>query len=55
VIAVADQVAATADLVRGKDEGVPAAVVRGLARYVIAEEGPGAAALRRPPEEDLFR
>jgi coenzyme F420-0:L-glutamate ligase/coenzyme F420-1:gamma-L-glutamate ligase len=55
VIAVADEVAAAADLVRSKDEGVPAAVVRGLGRYVVAEDGPGAAALRRPPEEDLFR
>jgi coenzyme F420-0:L-glutamate ligase/coenzyme F420-1:gamma-L-glutamate ligase len=55
VIAVADEVAAAADLVRGKDEGVPAAVVRGLDRYVIEEDGPGAAALRRSPEEDLFR
>ncbi len=33
----------------------PAAVVRGLGRYVGAEDGPGAAALRRPREEDLFR
>lgn len=55
VIAIADEVAAAADLVRVKDEGVPVAVVRGLSRYVIAEDGPGAAALRRPPEEDLFR
>jgi coenzyme F420-0:L-glutamate ligase/coenzyme F420-1:gamma-L-glutamate ligase len=55
VIAIADEVAAAADLVRGKDEGVPVVVVRGLGRYVGAEDGPGAAALRRPPEEDLFR
>jgi coenzyme F420-0:L-glutamate ligase / coenzyme F420-1:gamma-L-glutamate ligase len=55
VIAIADEVAAAADLVRGKDENIPAAVVRGLARYVGAEDGPGAAALRRPPGEDLFR
>ena len=48
VIAIADQVAAAADLVRAKDSGVPAAVVRGLDRYVTAEDGPGAAALRRP-------
>lgn len=54
-IAIADQVAAAADLVRVKDSGVPAAVVRGLDRYVTAEDGPGAAALRRPPAEDLFR
>ena len=55
VIAIADEVAAAADLVRGKDEGVPVGIVRGLDRYVGAEDGPGAAALRRPPGEDLFR
>jgi coenzyme F420-0:L-glutamate ligase / coenzyme F420-1:gamma-L-glutamate ligase len=55
LIAIADEVAAAADLVRGKDEGVPVVVVRGLSRYVVAEDGPGAAALRRPPGEDLFR
>jgi coenzyme F420-0:L-glutamate ligase/coenzyme F420-1:gamma-L-glutamate ligase len=55
VIAVADEVVAAADLVRGKDSNVPAAIVRGLGRYVTAEDGPGAAALRRPPGEDLFR
>jgi coenzyme F420-0:L-glutamate ligase/coenzyme F420-1:gamma-L-glutamate ligase len=55
VIAVADEVAAAADLVRVKDSGVPAAVVRGLARYVLAEDGPGASALHRPRSDDLFR
>jgi coenzyme F420-0:L-glutamate ligase / coenzyme F420-1:gamma-L-glutamate ligase len=55
VIAVADEIAAAADLVRTKDEGVPAAILRGLNRFVTAEDGPGAAALRRPREEDLFR
>ncbi len=55
VIAIADEVAAAADLVRTKDEGIPVVVVRGLGRYVGAEDGPGAAALRRPPGEDLFR
>jgi len=54
-IAIADEVAAAADLVRRKDSGVPAAVVRGLDGYVMAEDGPGAAALRRPAGEDLFR
>jgi coenzyme F420-0:L-glutamate ligase/coenzyme F420-1:gamma-L-glutamate ligase len=54
-IAIADQVAAAADLVRGKDEGIPAAVVRGLGRFVTVDDGPGAAALRRPKDEDLFR
>jgi coenzyme F420-0:L-glutamate ligase/coenzyme F420-1:gamma-L-glutamate ligase len=55
VIAIADEVAAAADLVRTKDSNVPAAIVRGLGRYVKAEDGPGAAALHRPPGEDLFR
>ena len=54
-IAIADEVTAAADLVRTKDSGVPAAVVRGLDRYVTAEDGPGAIALRRSPAEDLFR
>lgn len=55
VIAIADQIAAAADLIRVKDSGVPAAVVRGLSHYVTADDGPGAATLRRPPSEDLFR
>ena len=55
VIAIADEVAAAADLVRAKNSGTPAAIVRGLERHVSAEDGPGAAALRRPPGEDLFR
>jgi hypothetical protein len=29
-------------------------VVRGLERFVTAEDGPGAAALVRPRAEDLF-
>ena len=54
-IAVADEAAAAADLVRDKASRVPAAIVRGLGRFVTEEDGPGAVALRRPPEEDLFR
>ena len=54
-IAVADAVAAAADLARAKDSGEPAVLVRGLERFVTAADGPGAAALRRPPELDLFR
>ncbi|HST70147.1 MAG TPA: coenzyme F420-0:L-glutamate ligase [Solirubrobacterales bacterium] len=54
-IAIADEVAAAADLVRGKDSRVPAAIVRGLGHYVTAEDGPGATVLRRSPTEDLFR
>jgi coenzyme F420-0:L-glutamate ligase/coenzyme F420-1:gamma-L-glutamate ligase len=55
VIAIADEVAAAADLVREKDSQVPVVVVRGLSHYVGAEDGSGAAALRRHPSEDLFR
>jgi coenzyme F420-0:L-glutamate ligase/coenzyme F420-1:gamma-L-glutamate ligase len=55
LIAVADEAAAAADLVRDKTSGIPAVLVRGLERYVGAEDGPGAAALRRPRGEDLFR
>lgn len=54
-IAIADEAAAAADLVRGKDSRIPAAVVRGLERHVTTDDGPGAAALLRPPDEDLFR
>jgi coenzyme F420-0:L-glutamate ligase/coenzyme F420-1:gamma-L-glutamate ligase len=54
-IAVADQVASAADLARAKDAGQPAVVVRGLDRFITDEDGPGAAALLRPPGEDLFR
>ena len=54
-IAAADELAAAASLARQKSSGEPAAVVSGLARLVTREDGPGAAALRRPAAEDLFR
>jgi coenzyme F420-0:L-glutamate ligase/coenzyme F420-1:gamma-L-glutamate ligase len=54
-IAIADEAAAAADLVRDKTSGTPAAIVRGLDRFVSEADGPGAAALRRPRNEDLFR
>jgi coenzyme F420-0:L-glutamate ligase/coenzyme F420-1:gamma-L-glutamate ligase len=51
-IAVADELASAADLVMGKAEGIPAALIRGY-------EGPRGdgrgADLVRKPEEDLFR
>jgi coenzyme F420-0:L-glutamate ligase/coenzyme F420-1:gamma-L-glutamate ligase len=54
-IAIADEAAAAADLARaGKDAGEPAVVVRGLERFVTDDDGPGAAALVRAREEDLF-
>jgi coenzyme F420-0:L-glutamate ligase/coenzyme F420-1:gamma-L-glutamate ligase len=54
-IAIADEAAAAADLVRDKTSRVPAVIVRGLASYVTPEDGPGATALRRPRNDDLFR
>ena len=54
-IAVADAVAGAADLARSKDSAEPAVLVRGLERFVTAEDGAGAGALRRPAAEDLFR
>ena len=54
-IAIADELAAAADLARSKDAMQPAVLVRGAGRHVIAEDGPGASALLREPEQDLFR
>jgi coenzyme F420-0:L-glutamate ligase / coenzyme F420-1:gamma-L-glutamate ligase len=54
-IAVADAAAAAADLARAKDSREPVVIVDGLERFVTAEDGPGAGALLRPLEEDLFR
>jgi coenzyme F420-0:L-glutamate ligase/coenzyme F420-1:gamma-L-glutamate ligase len=55
LIATADELAAAADLSREKDSDVPGAIVAGLAELVAEEDGPGAAAVRRPASEDLFR
>jgi len=55
VAAVADEIAAAADLVKGKALGIPVAVVRGLADLVTEQDGPGARALIRSADEDMFR
>ena len=54
--AVADELAAVAELVTGKLGGRPISVVRGLAGRVLpaGEHGPGARALLRPRAEDMF-
>jgi coenzyme F420-0:L-glutamate ligase/coenzyme F420-1:gamma-L-glutamate ligase len=52
VVALADEVAATAGLVMGKADSVPVAVVRGL--HLDGPPVPGRD-LVRPSEEDLFR
>lgn len=51
-IAIADEIAAAAEMVMGKADGIPAAIVRGApVRF-----GRGAAAdIVRPPSQDLFR
>jgi len=53
--AVADEVAAAAQLVMSKAAGTPFAVVRGLSHLVIAPDGPGARSIVRRAEDDLFR
>jgi len=54
VAAVADEIAAAADLVKAKTSGIPVAIVRGRADLVTDEDGPGGRALIRPPAEDMF-
>lgn len=51
-VAVADELAAAADLVKGKLSGTPVAVIRGLR---LRDDGTTARDLIRPTEEDLFR
>ncbi len=54
--AVADELANLAELVTGKLGGRPLSVVRGLGARLLppGEHGPGARALQRPREQDLF-
>jgi len=54
-IAVADELAAAADLVRTKASREPVVLARGVQRFGRGDDGPGGAALRRPAGEDLFR
>ncbi|WP_395104503.1 coenzyme F420-0:L-glutamate ligase [Actinomadura sp. SCN-SB] len=55
ITALADEVASAAELVKGKLDGVPVAVVRGLGSLVTEDDGPGARELVRPAGEDMFR
>jgi coenzyme F420-0:L-glutamate ligase/coenzyme F420-1:gamma-L-glutamate ligase len=54
--AVADEIASAGELVKGKADGVPVALLRGLADVVLpaGEDGDGARALVRDAEMDLF-
>jgi coenzyme F420-0:L-glutamate ligase/coenzyme F420-1:gamma-L-glutamate ligase len=54
--AVGDEIAAAADLVKGKANGTPVAVLRGLGRYVTDEvDAHGAQPLIRDAAHDMFR
>ncbi|MEV7451797.1 coenzyme F420-0:L-glutamate ligase [Streptomyces nigra] len=55
VVATADELAAAGDLVKGKAEGLPVAVVRGLAHTVTEDDGAGARPLVREARDDMFR
>ena len=52
---VADEIAAAADLVKGKASRRPVAVVRGRADLVGDLDLPGARSIVRDPERDMFR
>jgi coenzyme F420-0:L-glutamate ligase/coenzyme F420-1:gamma-L-glutamate ligase len=54
-IAIADELAAAADLARAKDGRQPAVIIRGVERHVSAADGEGARALVRTAASDLFR
>jgi coenzyme F420-0:L-glutamate ligase / coenzyme F420-1:gamma-L-glutamate ligase len=53
-LATADEIASAAELVMGKVDDVPVAVVRGL-RWSGSGSGSGAAELQRDPARDVFR
>jgi coenzyme F420-0:L-glutamate ligase / coenzyme F420-1:gamma-L-glutamate ligase len=53
-VAVVDELAAAADLVKGKLSGVPVAVVRGLPRTPVDGDDLGTRPLVRLPQDDLF-
>jgi len=53
--AIADAAAAAAELARAKDSREPLVLISGLQRFVTGQDGPGAAALLRSLDEDLFR
>ncbi|WP_344391575.1 coenzyme F420-0:L-glutamate ligase [Streptomyces vastus] len=63
VVATADELAAAGDLVKGKADGLPVAVVRGLPHVVITDttgitgtdEDEGARAMVRGARDDMFR
>src|SRR6185437_7929141 len=53
-VCVADELASAAELVMGKDRGIPAAIVRGVPAGWLRRASVRAEIVR-PPDEDLFR
>ncbi|GAB3963013.1 hypothetical protein GCM10027615_02290 [Plantactinospora veratri] len=53
-MAVVDELAGAGELVKGKCDQVPVAVIRGYLGAADQDDGPGAAALVRDAEHDLF-
>ncbi|MFL6111180.1 MAG: coenzyme F420-0:L-glutamate ligase [Catenulispora sp.] len=52
--AIVDELAGAGEVVKGKADGVPVAVIRGLAELVSAEPGEGVRPLIRSTENDMF-
>jgi coenzyme F420-0:L-glutamate ligase/coenzyme F420-1:gamma-L-glutamate ligase len=55
VVATADELASAGDLVKGKAQGLPVAVVRGLGHVLDASDADGARAMVRVAADDMFR
>ncbi|MEU5402195.1 coenzyme F420-0:L-glutamate ligase [Streptomyces sp. NPDC005963] len=55
IVALADELAAAGDLIKGKTSGFPVAVVSGLGHLVGPTTDEGARAIVRPAAEDMFR
>ncbi|MBM3668421.1 MAG: coenzyme F420-0:L-glutamate ligase [Actinobacteria bacterium] len=54
VVAIADEIAAAADLATGKTRSAPVAIVRGLGAYVTRDLHTPASVIVRSPNEDMF-
>ncbi|MEY9895503.1 coenzyme F420-0:L-glutamate ligase/coenzyme F420-1:gamma-L-glutamate ligase [Catenulispora sp. MAP5-51] len=52
--ATVDELAGAGEVVKGKADGVPVALIRGLGELVTAEPGPGVRPLIRSAENDMF-
>ncbi|WP_406096353.1 coenzyme F420-0:L-glutamate ligase [Streptomyces sp. NBC_01013] len=55
VVATADELASAGDLVKGKADGLPVAVVRGLGHVLDPADAAGARAMVRVAADDMFR